>query len=90
MFGKLKTRMREWWMRRLTDMLRPHVGRMMAQLAEEWEVDDCPDADIPDAEECAACEYHGHCPYEPGVVMEAPPGFVLVRSGPPPSPSDLN
>lgn len=48
---------------------------------------ECEDEDIPD---CSTCEHHGDCPFEPGTVYEPPPGFILVRPGPPPHPWSVN
>jgi len=69
-------------------LLRFHVGLLMEEMAERLEFEgECEDEDIPD---CSDCEYHGSCPYEPGTMYQAPPGFILLRPGPPPGPHDLN
>jgi hypothetical protein len=68
--------------------LRPHVGRIIEEMFERMQFEgECEDEDIPD---CAHCEHHGHCPYEPHVPYEPPPGYVLLRPGPPPHPWDIN
>jgi len=69
-------------------LLRPYVGRLMEEIVERWESDaECEDEDIPD---CEHCEHSGHCPYEPQAVYEPPPGYILVRPGPPPPPWSIN
>jgi len=69
-------------------MLRPHVGQIIEEMHERLEFDgECEDEDIPD---CSTCEHHGDCPFEPGTVYEPPPGFLLVRPGPPPHPWSIN
>lgn len=65
-------------------LLRPYVGRLMEKMAFEGE---CEDDDLPD---CEKCPDHGHCPFEVGVPYQAPPGYMLVRPGPPPNPHDVN
>lgn len=60
--------------------LRPYVGRLMEEMSAKLEFEgECEDEDIPD---CLNCEHSGHCPWEPGLSYEPPPGFVLVRRGP--------
>lgn len=65
-------------------LLRPYVGNLMEKMAFEGE---CEDDDLPD---CDQCENHGHCPFEIGVSYQAPPGYTLVRPGPPPDPRNVN
>lgn len=68
--------------------LRPYVGQLIEEMHEKLAFEgECEDEDIPD---CDNCEYHGECPYEPHTIYQAPPGFLLIRSGPPPGPHDLN
>jgi len=69
-------------------LLRPYVGRLMEEMAEKLAFEgECEDEDIPD---CDNCEHHGDCPWEPQTIYQAPPGFILVRRGPPPGPRDMN
>jgi len=69
-------------------LLRPYVGRLMEKMAAEVTFEgECEDDDLPD---CDACDQHGHCPFEVGEMYQAPPGFMLVRPGPPPDPRDMN
>jgi hypothetical protein len=88
--GKLKVV--EWLHARVEaavhKLLRPYVGRLMEEMAEKLAFEgECEDEDIHD---CGSCEHHGDCPYEPQTIYQAPPGFVLVRRGPPPGPHELN
>ena len=69
-------------------VLRPHVGRIMEEMAARWEFEgECEDEDIPD---CDGCDHHGHCPWEAQEPYTPPPGYMLVRPGPPPHPWDIN
>lgn len=72
--------------RRSRDDLDVMIDAAMEMVASEAE---ClpEEEDIPD---CEACVHHGHCPWEPQTMYEPPPGFILVRPGPPPHPWSIN
>lgn len=69
-------------------LLRPHIMSVLDEIAARWRFEgSCEDEDVPD---CENCSHHGHCPYEPQVTYEPPPGYMLVRPGPPPHPWEIN
>lgn len=68
-------------------LLRPYIEAVEA--AKQAAETECPpeDEDIPD---CENCDNHGHCIFEPQAVYSPPPGYMLVRPGPPPHPWSVN
>jgi len=68
------------------NLLRPFVRRIVEQMLSEAECG-FDEEDIPD---CDSCEHQGECAWKSGAVYEPPPGFLLIRPGPPPGSEDLN